>query len=117
MNESSSATSPPVEGDDHTTGFGSAEEDLDELGAVHQQCCHSVALLEPVVTQTVGYAVASLVEVDVGLALAAGDIDNGFRCRVQQRPLCDEQSDVVFHCGLASWPQIHQIVGQMVGTA
>ena len=102
---------PPVEGHDYTTGFSRPEEDFDEVAAVHQQGCHSVALGESVVSHAVGDLVAALVQLHVGLAFAAGDINDGFCCGIQQSAFGYEQSDVVFHCDLASWLQIRRMVG------
>ena len=73
---------PPVEGHDYSASFGGAKEDFDELAAVHQQRCYSVALGESAVSHAVGDSVAALVQLCVGLALTAGDINNGFRCGV-----------------------------------
>ena len=87
----------PVQGHDHRTDLAEGEEQLHELGAVHEQEGDPLALLDARCAERVGRTIGTCVEFGEGQALAAIPVDVGLPLRHQKGALGEPPADVVFH--------------------
>ena len=106
---------PPVEGYKHGTNLGGAEEGLDELGAVHQESGHPVALPDAEAGQHMRPTVRLAVELDIRAPLARRHVDEGFQARVEFCTLGKKLREVVLHAISLTQAAERKRIGSVMG--